>query len=89
MLEMNRTVYDTGKNNLVKPLDVLNNLSDSARKIYHILTIEGPIRSITISKKYDMSVRTVRYNLSKLVDNKIVCRVPSIEDTRINYYRLI
>lgn len=89
MLEVGKIVQQTNKADIVKQVEALNNLSGTARKIYEILAKEGPIKSKTISEKYDMSVRTVRYNLSRLVERNVVRRIPDIADTRGNYYRLI
>ncbi|MHA2295785.1 MAG: winged helix-turn-helix transcriptional regulator [Candidatus Hodarchaeales archaeon] len=89
MIEINRNVSETAKINLVRQSGDLTNLPKSALKIYDILETEGPMKSITISKKCNISLRTVRYQLSRLIERDIARRIPDLEDTRSNYYILI
>ncbi|MHA1166779.1 MAG: MarR family transcriptional regulator [Candidatus Hodarchaeales archaeon] len=61
----------------------------SARKIYRTLKTEGAMKPGIIIQKTELSARTVRYALKKLVDNKVIGRFPDLEDLRSHYYRIL
>ncbi|MFW9992494.1 MAG: MarR family transcriptional regulator [Candidatus Odinarchaeota archaeon] len=71
------------------PLKDLAVLPKSARHIYGVLKSEGPMKPGLIKTKTDLSARTVRYGLKKLVDYKFVGRFPDLEDLRSHYYKLL
>ncbi|MHA2296012.1 MAG: ArsR family transcriptional regulator [Candidatus Hodarchaeales archaeon] len=64
-------------------------LPKSARQIYKVLKSEGAMKPNAITERTDLSARTVRYGLKRLVDHKIVGRFPDLHDLRSHYYRLI
>lgn len=61
----------------------------SARKIYRTLETEGAMKPGIIIQRTELSARTVRYALKKLVDHKVIGRFPDLADLRSHYYRIL
>ncbi|MHA1785751.1 MAG: ArsR family transcriptional regulator [Candidatus Helarchaeota archaeon] len=68
--------------------EVLPKMSPSAQQIYLILK-EGPFTPKEILLRTNLSPRTLRYALKKLLGLKLIKKYPNFEDLRQNYYILI
>lgn len=66
----------------------LPKMSPSALEIYLILK-DGPFTPKDILDKTNLSPRTLRYALKKLLGLNLVRKFPNFQDLRQNYYALI
>jgi len=69
-------------------LEELQSLPPSAKFVYKMLELEGPMNVKEISAKTLLPERTVRYALSILVERGLVERVPDPRDPRRSIYRV-
>jgi len=60
----------------------------SARVVYDLLKSNGPLTAKDILRECNLAPRTVRYALKKLLDAKMIKRLPNLNDMRQNVYRL-
>jgi predicted transcriptional regulator len=61
----------------------------SAKKIYTILSSEGPLTSGDIEKRCNYSDRTVRNALRKLMNMGLVRKVANFTDMRTSLFHLV
>ena len=66
----------------------LQDLPKSAQETWKILASNGPMKPRDIANETELSGRTVRYALNKLVNAKLVAKVPDLHDLRSHYYRV-
>ena len=60
----------------------------SAKVVYDLLEKNGPLTAKDILRQCSLAPRTVRYALKKLLDAKMIKRLPNLSDMRQNVYRL-
>lgn len=57
-------------------------------RIFKVVRDDGPIKTIDIARKLNLSDRTVRHNLHQLCDEQLIRRCWTLGDTRITYYQV-
>ena len=67
----------------------LQGMSRSIQVIYETLSKNGKMKPQDLSRKTELSARTVRYALQRLRDRELVRRVPDLADLRSHYYQII
>ena len=71
-----------------KPITEERKIPPSARVVYDLLKSNGPLTAKDILRECNLAPRTVRYALKKLLDAKMIKRLPNLNDMRQNVYRL-
>ena len=61
----------------------------SARKIYKILSAEGPLTSGDIEKRCNYSDRTIRNALKRLIGIGLVKKIANFSDMRTSLFHLV
>ncbi|MHA2052463.1 MAG: winged helix-turn-helix transcriptional regulator, partial [Candidatus Hodarchaeales archaeon] len=61
----------------------------SARRIYEILTRDGPLTSGDIEKRCNYSDRTIRNALKKLINIGLVRKVANFTDMRTSLFHVL
>ena len=84
---MNEAVVEE-KVQTVEEGEELPKLSPSALEIYIILK-EGPFTPKDILCRTNLSPRTLRYALKKLLGLNLVRKFPNFQDLRQNYYAIV
>jgi len=79
--------YQTGVVSHSLPVG-LGDLPKSAQETWKVLALNGPMKPCEIANRTDLSGRTVRYALSRLVSAKLVKKVPDLQDLRSHFYRI-
>lgn len=70
-------------------VEQLSDLPRSALTIFQVLQVRGALKSEVISQETNLSARTVRYGLKKLLDCKVVVKLPDFTDLRSSYYQVL
>jgi DNA-binding MarR family transcriptional regulator len=60
----------------------------SAKVVYDLLQKNGPLTAKDILRQCNLAPRTVRYALKKLLDARMIKRLPNLSDMRQNVYQL-
>ncbi len=60
----------------------------SAKVVYDLLKKNGPLTAKDILRQCNLAPRTVRYALKKLLDSRMIKRLPNLNDMRQNVYQL-
>jgi DNA-binding MarR family transcriptional regulator len=71
-----------------KPVIEEKKIPPSARVVYDLLKKSGPLTAKDILRRCNLAPRTVRYALKKLIDARMIKRLPNLNDMRQNVYRL-
>lgn len=71
---------------MVKEYEESGSLPPSALEVLNILKREGPLTPKDLFERTSFAPRTVRYALRVLLDNKLVKKVPNLQDLRQNVY---
>jgi len=71
-----------------RPITEERKIPPSARVVYDLLKSNGPLTAKDILRQCNLAPRTVRYALKKLLDAKMIKRLPNLNDMRQNVYRL-
>ena len=77
---------------MFKPLPLItsvNTLNRSTRDVYYLIKRKQTIDSKGISRRTKYGDRTIRSALKRLIDLRLVTRVPNLQDMRSCYYRAI
>ncbi len=74
---------------IVKEYEEAGSIPPSALEILSILRREGPLTPKDLFEKTSFAPRTVRYALKVLLDNKLVKKVPNLQDLRQNVYVVV
>lgn len=72
-----------------RPITEVRKIPPSARVVYDLLKSNGPLTAKDILRECNLAPRTVRYALKKLLDAKMIKRLPNLNDMRQNVYRLL
>jgi DNA-binding MarR family transcriptional regulator len=72
-----------------RPITEERKIPPSARVVYDLLKSNGPLTAKDILRECNLAPRTVRYALKKLLDAKMIKRLPNLNDMRQNVYRLL
>ena len=72
----------------ILPIDAYS-VPQSVRKIYNILSREGPLTSGDIEKRCNYSDRTVRNALRKLIKIGLVRKVANFTDMRTSLFHVL
>jgi DNA-binding MarR family transcriptional regulator len=82
------TVEEIDVSREFRPITEERKIPPSARVVYDLLKSNGPLTAKDILRQCKLAPRTVRYALKKLLDAKMIKRLPNLNDMRQNVYRL-
>jgi len=82
------TVEEMDVSREFKPITESIKIPPSAKVVYDLLKQNGPLTAKDILRQCNLAPRTVRYALKKLLDAKMIKRLPNLNDMRQNVYRL-
>ncbi|MFX1518612.1 MAG: winged helix-turn-helix domain-containing protein [Promethearchaeota archaeon] len=71
-----------------RPITEEKKIPPSAKVVYDLLRKNGPLTAKDILRQCDLAPRTVRYALKKLLDARMIKRLPNLNDMRQNVYQL-
>ncbi len=71
-----------------RPIPVEKKIPPSAKVVYDLLEQNGPLTAKDILRQCNLAPRTVRYALKKLLDARMIRRLPNLSDMRQNVYQL-
>ena len=71
-----------------RPITEEKKIPPSAKVVYELLKKKGPLTAKDILRQCNLAPRTVRYALKKLLDARMIQRLPNLSDMRQNVYRL-
>ncbi len=71
-----------------RPITEEKKIPPSARVVYDLLKKDGPLTAKDILRQCNLAPRTVRYALKKLLDARMIKRLPNLNDMRQNIYQL-
>ncbi len=77
---------------LFKPIPLItsvNTLNRSTRDVYYLIKRKQVINSKGISRRTKYGDRTIRSAIKRLIDLRLVKRVPNLQDMRSCYYKAI
>ena len=72
----------------MRPITEEKKIPPSARVVYDLLKKDGPLTAKDILRQCNLAPRTVRYALKKLLDARMIKRLPNLNDMRQNIYQL-
>jgi DNA-binding MarR family transcriptional regulator len=81
-------VEGTDASSEFKPIAEERKIPPSAKVVYDLLKKNGPLTAKDILRQCNLAPRTVRYALKKLLDARMIKRLPNLNDMRQNVYRL-
>lgn len=71
-----------------RPITEERKIPPSAKVVYGLLKKNGPLTAKDILRQCKLAPRTVRYALKKLLDARMIKRLPNLNDMRQNVYQL-
>ena len=77
---------------IFKPIPLITSvytLNRSTRDVYHLIKRKQVINSKGISHRTNYGDRTIRSALKRLIDLRLVIRVPDLQDMRSCYYKAV